>query len=198
MITQSISSWLLPGATVLALLFLISIYNGLVRARNAVANALAQISVQLQRRYDLIPNLVETAKRYLAHEKSTLEAVTEARNTAAQAAKRLAGEGTQSALTALAGAETVLEGALGRLFALQESYPDLKADRTMAQLSEELASTENRVAFARQAYNDSVMAYDNKRLSFPSSLLAGLFGFAGYESWQLESPEARQAMRVSF
>jgi LemA protein len=189
------SNLLMITLAALAFLFLVSLYNGLVRAKNAVANALSQISVQLQRRYDLIPNLVATAQRYLAHEKETLEAVIAARNAALSTAKGLSAQGDMGAL---ASADRLVDGALSRLFALTESYPQLKADQTMMQLSEELSSTENRVAFARQAYNDAVMAYENKRLSFPSSLLSGLFGFSGFQSWELENDAARQPVRVSF
>lgn len=191
-------TWLIPLFGIVALLLIVGAYNGLIRARAAVVNALAQISVQLQRRYDLIPNLVATASRYLEHEKTTLETVISARNAALSAARRLEGRGSQAALNTLAGADSLLESALGRLFSLQEAYPQLKADQTMAQLSEELASTENRIAFARQAYNDAVMAYEASRLSFPASLLAGFFGFSGYASWELENEAARQPVRVGF
>ncbi|CAA6604814.1 LemA family protein [Rhodospirillaceae bacterium LM-1] len=195
---QNLSPIILSATGFAAILLLIAVYNGLVRARNAVSNALAQISVQLQRRYDLIPNLVAVAKRYLEHERETLEAVVSARNLALGAAQNLQLRKGPAALAAVSSAENQLTGALTHLFALQESYPQLRADQTMAQLSEELSSTENRVSFARQAYNDAVMSYDNKRLSFPSLLIAGLFGFAAYASWELEDQLARQPLRVSF
>ncbi|SHF48137.1 LemA protein [Jatrophihabitans endophyticus] len=176
-------------------------YNGLVRARNAFQNAFAQIDVQLQRRFDLIPNLVETAKGYLAHERGTLEAVTQARAAAitglgaAQAAP-----GEPQAMQQLAATQGQLTGALGRFTATAEQYPDLKANQNMMQLSEELASTENRVAFARQAYNDSVLAYENRRESFPTSVLAGMFHFGEAAQWQIapDAPQTRDAPHVQF
>lgn len=179
------------GVVGLAGLVVVLLYNGLVTGRNAAANALSQISVQLQRRHDLVPNLVETARAYMAHERDTLEAVTAARD---QAAGALGGGG----VARMAGAEAALGGALGRMFALAEAYPDLKADGTMRQLQEELSSTENRVAFARQAYNDAVMSYNNRREMFPANLLAGPFGFMPLELWELEAAEARQPPKVSF
>jgi LemA protein len=170
------------GCPVLFLLvvggYAIAVYNRLVRGRNAYQNAYAQIDVQLIRRHDLIPNLVETAKGYLRHERETLEAVVRARANAvdAQAAASQAA-GDPTAMGQLAGAENVLTQALGRLFALAEAYPDLKANQNMMQLSEELTTTENRVAFARQAYNDAVMSYNNQREVFPANLIAGPLGF---------------------
>lgn len=181
------------------------IYNGLVALRNRVRNGFSQIDVQLQRRYDLIPNLVETAKGYMAHERETLEAVIAARNRAQSAAQRAAGASDSAggalgagAVGELASAEAALGGLLTRFFALAEAYPDLKANQNMAQLQEELASTENRIAFARQAYNDAVMAYNTRREQFPDSIVANSFNFAAAELWQLENTEARQAPRVSF
>lgn len=181
------------------------IYNGLVALRNRVKNGFSQIDVQLQRRYDLIPNLVETAKGYMAHERETLEAVIAARNRAQSAAQRAAGASDSAggalgagAVGELASAEAALGGLLTRFFALAEAYPDLKANQNMAQLQEELASTENRIAFARQAYNDTVMAYNTRREQFPDSIVANSFNFAAAELWQLENTEARQAPRVSF
>jgi len=172
--------------------FAVSIYNGLVAARNAFRNAFAQIDVQLQRRFDLIPNLVETAKAYMSHERDTLEAVISARSTAMAGLATAKGKpGDPAAMAELAQSQGVLEGALGRLMMVAEAYPDLKANTTMMQLSEELTSTENRVAFARQAYNDSVMAYNNKREMFPSSVVAGMFNFA--PASQLEIPAEQQA-----
>ncbi|GIJ81382.1 LemA protein [Micromonospora phaseoli] len=179
--------------------FGVSIYNGLVRARNAFRNAFAQIDVQLVRRHDLIPNLVETAKGYLKHERETLEAVINARNAAVNAqATAAATPGDPAAMQQLSGAENMLTASLGRLFALSEAYPDLKANQNMMQLSEELTSTENRVAFARQAYNDAVMAYNNKREVFPSSAVAKMFSFGPAELFQPDDPQQRQAPQVSF
>jgi LemA protein len=178
---------------------LVGSYNRLVSLRNAFKNAFAQIDVQLQRRYDLIPNLVETAKGYLKHERETLEAVISARNQAMGAMKQVeANPGDPTATQALVGAEGVLSGLLAKFFALTEAYPDLKANQNMMQLSEELTSTENKVAFARQAYNDAVMRYNTKRESFPDVLVASSFGFKEAALLELESPEARQAPRVSF
>jgi LemA protein len=179
--------------------YLIAIYNGLVRGRNQFKNAFAQIDVQLQRRYDLIPNLVDTAKRYLAHERDTLEAVIQARNQAQAAARSAAAHPEDgSAVGALGAAEGVLTGALGRFFALAEAYPDLKANQTMQQLMEELSSTENKVAFARQHFNDSVMAYNNQREQFPNNFVAGPFNFQEAKLLELEDKEARKAVKVQF
>ena len=170
----------------------VGIYNGLVRARNAFRNAFAQIDVQLQRRFDLIPNLVETAKGYLQHERNTLEAVIAARGAAmAGLSAAKARPGDPAAMAELASTQGMLEGALGRLRVVAEAYPDLKANQNMMQLTEELSSTENRVAFARQAFNDSVMAYNNKRETFPSSVVAGMFNFS--EASLLEIPADQQA-----
>ncbi len=181
------------------LAYFVGIYNKLINLRNRFKNAFAQIDVQLQRRYDLIPNLVETAKGYLKHERETLEAVIQARNQAMAAMKQMqADPGEPLATQALIGAEGMLSGALGRLFALAEAYPDLKANETMMQLSEQLASTENKVAFARQAFNDAVMFYNNDRESFPDLIIANNFGFKEAALLELESPEARQAPKVSF
>ena len=176
-----------------------AMYNGLVRARNGYRNAFAQIDVQLIRRHDLIPNLVETAKGYIKHERETLEAVVKARTAAVSAQAAAAGApGEPGAMGQLSGAENVLTQALGRLFALAEAYPDLKANQNMMQLSEELTSTENRVAFARQAYNDTVMAYNNRREVFPSSLIARTFGFTPAALFEVDDPQQRQAPQVSF
>jgi LemA protein len=176
-----------------------AMYNGLVRARNGYRNAFAQIDVQLIRRHDLIPNLVETAKGYIKHERETLEAVVAARTAAVSAQAAASGNpGEPGAMQQLAGAENVLTQTLGRLFALAEAYPDLKANQNMMQLSEELTSTENRVAFARQAYNDSVMGYNNRREVFPSSLIAGMFGFTPAALFEVDDPQQRQAPQVSF
>jgi LemA protein len=172
--------------------FAVGIYNGLVTARNAFKHAFAQIDVQLQRRFDLIPNLVETAKGYLSHERETFEAVTAARAAAMSGlAAAKANPGDPAAMAELGKAEGLLNGALGRLMVSVEAYPELKASQNMMQLSEELTSTENKVAFARQAFNDSVMAYNNKREVFPSSIFAGMFNFA--PATLLEIPADKQA-----
>lgn len=187
------------GVIALAVLFAIGIYNGLVKQRNQFKNAFSQIDVQLKRRYDLIPNLVETAKAYMKHEREALEAVVAARNQAAASVRQAAAApGNAEAMAALAGAENTLNGALGRLFALVESYPDLKANQNMMQLSEEITSTENRVAFARQAYNDAVTSYNTSREVFPASLIAGSFGFTPACVLEIENAAERQAPRVSF
>jgi LemA protein len=184
---------------VVVALFFAASYNRLVVARNAFKNAFAQIDVQLTRRYDLIPNLVETAKGYLKHERETLEAVTQARNAAYAGLKTAASNpGNAAAVQQLSGADAQLGGALGRLLAVAEAYPDLKANQTMMQLSEELTSTENKVAFARQAYNDAVMSYNNRREIFPSSLIAGMFAFQPAQPLEIAKPEAREAPKVSF
>jgi LemA protein len=191
--------WIIVGILVLLVVFVIGIYNGLVTARNAYKNAFSQIDVQLTRRHDLIPNLVETAKGYLAHERQTLEAVITARNAAVSGLKAAsANPGDPAALQQLSSAENALTGALGRLFALAEAYPDLKANQNMMQLSEELTTTENKVAFSRQAFNDSVMTYNNKREVFPSSIVAGMFNFAQAQLLEIESPEKREVPKVSF
>ncbi|MGQ0645587.1 MAG: LemA family protein [Elusimicrobiota bacterium] len=180
-------------------LWAVGAYNGLVSLRNRFKNAFAQIDVQLKRRYDLIPNLVETAKGYMKHERETLEAVIAARSSADTARQAAAAHPENAeALRTLSGAETGLTGALGRLFALQESYPDLKADKTMNGLMEELTSTENRVSFARQAFNDAVMSYNTAREVFPSNLIAGQFGFQPAELLRIENPDERNAVKVSF
>ena len=176
-----------------------AVYNGLVRARNAYKNAFSQIDVQLTRRHDLIPNLVETAKAYMAHERGTLEAVVQARNSAVTAQTAAAANpGDPGAMGQLAASEGALTGALGRLFALREAYPDLKANQNMMQLSEELTSTENRVAFARQAFNDCVMTYNNKREVFPAVMFAGVLGFSPAAPLEAAPPEVREAPRVQF
>ena len=189
------------GIVIVFGLWAVTIYNGLVTARNAYKNAFAQIDVQLQRRFDLIPNLVETVKGYLSHERETLEAVTQARNLAqAGLSAAKADPGDPAAMAQLAQSQGMLNGALGRLLAVSEAYPDLKASQNMMQLTEELTSTENKVAFARQAYNDSVMAYNNRREVFPSSVVAGMFNFK--EAALLDIPadraEVREAPKVSF
>lgn len=181
------------------LVFVIGAYNALVTLRNRYKNAYAQIDVQLKRRYDLIPNLVETAKGYLAHERGTLEAVIAARNAAATANTRAAqNPGDASAMKDISSAEGALSGTLGRLFALAEAYPDLKANTTMMTLMEELSSTENRVSFARQAYNDAVTSYNTKREVFPTNIMAGMFNFAPAELFVIDKPEQKEAPKVAF
>ncbi|MBM4221002.1 MAG: LemA family protein [Gammaproteobacteria bacterium] len=180
-------------------LYLIAVYNRLVTARNAARNAFAQIDVQLTRRHDLVPNLVEVARGYLAHERNTLEAVIQARNAAAAGLKAAAANPADAAaVAALAGAENQLSTALGRLFALAEAYPDLKANQTMMQLSEELTTTENKVAFARQAYNDGVMSYNNAREIFPNNFVSSTFDFQAMKLLEIENVAAREAPRISF
>jgi LemA protein len=187
------------GVFIAIALFFVSIYNRLVASRNAYKNAFAQIDVQLTRRYDLIPNLVETAKGYIKHERETLEAVIAARNSAVSGLKRAAANpGDATSVQQLAGADNALSGALGRLFALAEAYPDLKANQNMMQLSEELTSTENKVAFARQSFNDAVMTYNNQREMFPNSVVAGMFAFAPAQLLEIESPEKRAVPQVKF
>jgi LemA protein len=184
---------------VVLVIAIIGIYNTLVAFRNQFKNAFAQIDVQLKRRYDLIPNLVETAKGYLKHESQTLEAVIAARNTAYTAHQKVGGDATDAAAVAgLASAEGVLTGTLGRLMAVAESYPNLKADANMRQLSEELTSTENKVSFARQAYNDAVMKYNTARQTFPNVVLAGMFGFQDASLFEITNDAERAAPKVQF
>ena len=181
------------------LMWLVGGYNRLVALRNRYKNAFAQIDVQLKRRYDLIPNLVETAKGYIQHERGTLEAVIAARNAASAANARAAqAPGDVTAMKELSGAETALTGNLGRLFALAEAYPDLKANTTMMSLMEELTSTENKVAFARQAYNDAVMSYNTIRETFPTNMIAGPFNFGPAEPFAIDKPEQKEVPKVSF
>ncbi len=180
-------------------LWAVGIYNGLIGGRNAFKNAFAQIDVQLTRRHDLIPNLVETAKGYIKHERETLEAVIAARNSAITAQQAAAAKpGDPAAMQQLAGAENALTQTLGRLFALSEAYPDLKANQNMMQLSEELTSTENKVAFARQAFNDAVMGYNNRREMFPGSIVAGMFAFQPAALLEIEDPAKRAVPQVKF
>jgi LemA protein len=187
------------GIIAVVVIYVIAVYNGLVTLRNQFKNAFSQIDVQLQRRYDLIPNLVETAKGYMKHERETLEAVIQARNQAANAARAVEADPTNAtAMRELGGAENALTGMLSRFFALAEAYPDLKANQTMMQLQEELSSTENKIAFARQAYNDAVMHYNNKRESFPDNIVAGSFAFTAAQLLELEDQEARKVVKVSF
>jgi LemA protein len=193
--------WLI-GLLVLAVAMIAwfaSAYNGLVGLRNRFRNAFAQIDVQLKRRHDLVPNLVATAKAFLTHERETLEAVIAARNFAEGARERAAADpGDAAAMRGLVNAETGLSGVLGRFFALSESYPDLKSNQNMMQLSEELSTTENKIAFARQAYNDAVMAYNNKCEMLPSNWVAGMFGFEPAELFQIEAEGERAPVKVQF
>lgn len=189
----------LLGIILIVAVFVVGIYNGLVRMRNAYKNAFSQIEVQLKRRHDLIPNLVETAKGYLSHERETLEAVISARNVAAGAREAAAANpGDPGTIKQLSRAEAGLGGVLGRLFAVAEAYPDLKANHNMMQLSEELTTTENKVAFARQAYNDAVMTYNNKREVFPNNLVASTFNFAEAAMFEIEDEAQREAPKVEF
>lgn len=191
--------WTILIILVGAVLFAITIYNRLIAGRNRFKNAFAQIDVQLTRRHDLIPNLVETAKGYMKHERETLEAVVNARNAAVSGLKAAAADPSDpEAMKKLAAAEQGLSGALGRLFALSEAYPDLKANENMMQLSEELTTTENKVAFARQAYNDSVMDYNNLRESFPNNFFAAWFSFRAAELLEIEDEAKRETPKVSF
>ena len=198
-ILANIWSWAIPLA--IALIFILwagGVYNALVRLRNFYENAWAQIDVQLERRYDLIPDLVETVKGIMKHERETLEAVIQARNSAVAAkAQTSANIGDPDSMGALIAAEAGLQGALGNLFALSESYPDLKANQNMLQLQEELTSTENKIAFARQAFNDSVTSYNNKRETFPSNIIAGVFGFKDKALYEI-SEEKKEKVAVKF
>lgn len=190
---------ILVALVVIIAIWITAIYNRLVNLRNRFKNAFAQIDVQLKRRYDLIPNLIETAKGYMKHERETLEAVIQARNQAVQAEKKAADQPDDpDAMKGLMGAEQSLTGALGRLFALSENYPDLKANQNMMQLSEELSSTENKIAFARQSFNDAVMNYNIYRESFPNVIFANTFGFREAQLFEIEAPAEREAPKVSF
>ncbi len=197
---MGIGGWIVVGIVAALVIWAIMIYNGLVALRNRFKNAYSQIDVQLKRRYDLIPNLVETVKGYMAHERNTLEAVIKARGDALGASQRAAAApGDPAAMRGLAQAEGVLGGALGRLMAVFEQYPELKANQNVLGLQEELTSTENKVAFARQAFNDSVMEYNTRRESFPDAIFAGLFRFDAAELLQsTDSAEERKAPKVSF
>lgn len=189
----------LLGLALIAALFVAGIYNRLVTLRNRFKNAFAQIDVQLKRRYDLIPNLVEVAKGYLKHERETLEAVIKARNIAFAAAQSAAANPADAtAMKGLLSAESGLGGALSRLMVVSEQYPDLKANANMAQLTEELTSTENKISFARQAYNDSVMVYNTARETFPNNFISGMFNFAAAELFQVENAAERAAPQVKF
>jgi LemA protein len=187
------------AVVVVVALLVVGIYNKLVALRNRFKNAFAQIDVQLKRRYDLIPNLVETAKGYMKHEGETLEAVIKARNQASGASQQAAADpANPSAMAGLMGAESALAGAMGKLMVTVERYPDLKANQTMSQLMEELTSTENKVSFARQAYNDSVMTYNTARETFPNVLIAGPFGFVAATLFEITDETQREAVKVSF
>lgn len=192
-------TWIVLGIVVVVIIWGVSIYNSLVALRNRFRNSYAQIDVQLNRRYDLIPNLVETAKAYLKHERETLEAVIAARNTAVSANRGAAAQPDDAAaVQKVMAAEGVLTGAMTKFFALAESYPDLKADKTMTNVMEELSATENKVAFARQAFNDAVMTYNTEREQFPKNIIANNFGFKEAQMFEVENAEARQAVRVNF
>jgi LemA protein len=191
--------WIFLIVVVLFGVFAINLYNTLVSLRNRFKNSYAQIDVQLNRRYDLIPNLVETAKAYIKHERETLEAVVAARNQAVTASKAAAAHPDDAtAIQGVVGAETQLGGAMSRFMALFENYPDLKANQTMMAVMEELSSTENKVAFARQAYNDSVMSYNTAREQFPNNIVAGMFAFKEAQLFEVEDAEAKKAVKVSF
>lgn len=187
----------LAGLVLVVAFWVIGIYNGLVKLRNLYRNAFAQIDVQLKRRYDLIPNLVETAKSFMKHEKETLEGVIEARNMASSA-RQSANTEDASSMGALMAAEGGLGSALGRLFALSEAYPDLKSNANMMQVSEELTSTENKIAFSRQAYNDAVTQYNTQTEVFPSSLIAGMFNFGTATLFEVTEESEREAVKVEF
>ncbi len=200
---MSLGIWGILGIVALVvvgvLLWLAGAYNSLVALQNRFKTAFSQVDVQLKRRHDLIPNLVETAKGYLSHERETLEAVTQARNQAVQAMQAAAANpGSATAMAGLAAAETQLNGVLGRLFALAEAYPDLKANQNMIALQQELSATENQIASARQIFNNSVMQYNTTLQSFPTNLVAGAFGFAPAQFFELESEKERQVPQVSF
>ena len=187
------------GIAAAVLLYGIVLYNNLVNQRNRVKNGFAQIDVQLTRRHDLIPNLVEAVKGYMAHERETLQEVIQARNAAVSGLQNAAADPADpAAIKQLGAAEGALNGALGRLFALAESYPDLKANQNMMQFQEELATTENKVAFARQAFNDAVMNYNNGRESFPGSIVANNYNFQAAEFLEIEAPEKREVPKVAF
>lgn len=201
-VVLGVAGWLVPLVIVavlvgLVLFFTVGQYNALVKLRNRFRNAFAQIDVQLKRRHDLIPNLVETAKTYMKHERETLEAVIQARN-AAESARAGVSPDNAGGMENLMQAEGGLNSMMGRLFALSESYPDLRSNENMKQLSEELSSTENKVAFARQGYNDAVMHYNNKREAFPSSVIAGMFNFAPAVMFEVTDESEREAIEVKF
>ncbi len=190
---------ILAGVALVLFFWIAGSYNALVTLRNRFKNAFAQIDVQLKRRYDLIPNLVETAKGYMKHERETLEAVIAARNTAYAASKAAAANPADgSAVKGLMGAEAGLGGALSRLMVVAEQYPELKANQNMMQLTEELTSTENKISFSRQAFNDAVTAFNTKRELFPTNLIAGMFNFSEAQLFEVDSASERQAPKVQF
>ena len=194
-----VAALVLIGIVVIVVLAVIGLFNNLVRLRNVFKNAFSQIDVQLKRRYDLIPNLVETAKGYIKHERETLEAVTKARNIAVTANNNAAAQpGDPKSMRDLISAESGLSGALGRLIMVTESYPDLKANQTMARLMEELTSTENKISFSRQSYNDSVMRYNIACQTFPGSIIAGSFNFQAATLWEITEAKEREAVKVQF
>ena len=197
---MSATAWMVLALVAVVVIWAIAVYNRLVQLRNRIANAFGQIDVQLKRRYDLVPNLVEVARKYLQHERETLEAVIAARNQARSAATQARAHPEQAAaVLALGSAEGVLGGAIGRLMMVAEAYPELKADQTMRELSEELQSTENRIGFARQAYNDAVLSFNDRAGQFPANLVARVLGFAQAAMLEsTESPEERKAVRVQF
>lgn len=197
--TLLITLGILLAIVILFVLYVIGIYNRLIELKNRFVNAFAQIDVQLQRRYDLIPNLVETAKGYMQHEQKTLTLIIEARNQAKSAATTVAASPDNSAaMSQLNAAETGLTAQMGKFFALAESYPDLKANQTMQQLMEELSSTENKISFARQAFNDAVMFYNTYRQQFPNNIISGMFNFGEAKHFEVENKEAKEAVKVSF
>ena len=197
--TGALALLVILGIIVFVIFFFVAIYNKLIQLKNRFKNAFAQIDVQLKRRYDLIPNLVETAKGYLKHEREVLEAVIKARNQASSAMQKASADpGNSEAIQGLIGAESALSGTLGRLFALVEAYPDLKANQNMMQLSEELTATENKVSFARQAFNDAVMAYNTAREVFPNNIIANMFAFKEAQLFEIKIEAEREAPRVSF
>jgi LemA protein len=187
------------GLILFFVFWIVSIYNGLVASRNQTRNAFSQIDVQLKRRYDLIPNLVETVKGYMKHEQDTLEKVIAARNSAYTSQQKLASNpGDPAEMKKLMAAEGQLQGSLGRLLAVSESYPELRSSENMSRLQEELSSTENKISFARQAYNDSVTSYNTTRESFPQSIIAGSFGFNAAELWEITNVAERESVKVKF
>ena len=197
--TGSIVLIVIVVVIVLGILFFVAIYNKLIQLKNRFKNAFAQIDVQLKRRYDLIPNLVETAKGYMKHEREVLESVIKARNQASSAMEKASADpGNSEAIQGLIGAESALSGTLGRLFALVEAYPDLKANQNMMQLSEELTATENKVSFARQAFNDAVMAYNTAREVFPNNIVANMFAFKEAQLFEIKVEAEKEAPKVSF
>jgi len=191
--------WVILVVAAGVVVWLVAVYNGLVRSRNQVRNAWSQIDVQLKRRHDLIPNLVETAKGYMKHERETLEAVIEARNQAVTAGQNAAAApGDPKAMQGLMGAEAVLTGTMGKLFALAENYPDLKANENMLSLQDELTSTEDKVSYSREGFNNAVTRFNIKREMFPDNVIAGMYNFGPAELFELDSPEQREAPKVSF